>query len=102
MSRIIKEMTEAAEGLNKIGLMTDKELEKIKNLSIPKLHHLSPAQIKHLREKYKVTQVTFAKLIHVSPSLVKKWETGDREPKGIFLMNLNMIEKKGIQPFLSM
>ena len=102
MSRILEEMTEAAEGLNRIGLMSDSRLEEIKTISIPKLSPYTPEQIKGLRQKFHLTQTIFAKCIHVSPSLVKKWEQGIRRPRGSNLLTLHLIEKQGIKPLLNL
>lgn len=95
-------MTEAAEGLNRIGLMSNERLDKIKAISIPKLSPYTPEQIKNLRQKFHLTQDIFAKCIHVSPSLVKKWEQGIRHPSGPNLLALHLIEKQGIKPLLSL
>lgn len=102
MSRILQEMTEAAEGLNRIGLMSDERLDKIKEISIPELRPYSPSEIKNLRQKFKLTQNLFAKCIHVSPSLVKKWEQGVRHPYGVNLLMLHMVEKQGIKLVLNL
>ena len=101
MSKIIKEMLAAAEGLNRIGLVDNKTLDKIKQISIPEIHSLTPEQIKSIREKERVSQVIFAKCLHTSTSLIRKWETGERIPHGLALMTLNMIEKKGLRKFIN-
>lgn len=95
-------MTEAAEGLNGIGLMSDKRLDEIKAISIPKLKLYTAEEIKTLRQKLHLTQNIFAKCIHVSPSLVKKWEQGIRHPAGSNLLTLNLIAKQGLKPLLNL
>lgn len=51
MSRIIQEMTEAAEGLNRIGLMSDQRLDEIKEFSNPKLRPYSAEEVKNVKAK---------------------------------------------------
>lgn len=102
MSGILKEMTEAAEGLNRIGLMSDDRLDEIKSIAIPTLSPYSAKKVKELRYKFHLTQNLLAKCIHVSPSLVKKWEQGVRHPTGANLLALHLIAKQGIQPLLNL
>ena len=102
MSRILKEMTEAAEGLNRIGLMSDNRLDEIKTISIPKLSPYSAEDVKTLRQKFNLTQTIFAKCMHVSASLVKKWEQGVRRPCGANLLTLHIVEKQGINTLLKL
>jgi putative transcriptional regulator len=95
-------MTDAAEGLNRIGLMSDDRLDEIKTISIPKLRPYSADDVKILRQKFKLTQTLFAKCIHVSPSLVKKWEQGLRHPRGSNLLTLHIVEKQGLKTLLNL
>jgi putative transcriptional regulator len=102
MSRIIREITEEAEELHSLGFMSDKKLETIKSISIPKLNPYTADEVKALRKKLHLTQNILAKCIHVSPSLVKKWEQGARHPSGSNLLALHLIAKCGIKPLLSL
>lgn len=102
MSRIIREITEEAEELHSLGLMTDEKLERIKSISIPKLSPYDSNKVKELREKYHLTQNLLAKCIHVSPSLIKKWEQGARHPRGSNLLALHLIAKRGVKSLLSL
>jgi len=51
--------------------MSAKRLDKIKEISIPKLSPYSAEDIKSLRHRFKLTQNLFAKCIHLQCNLIK-------------------------------
>ena len=58
---------------------------------------LEPAQIKELREKYRVSQPVFARYLNTSESTVEKWETGANRPSGAALKLLSVVQKHGLE-----
>jgi putative transcriptional regulator len=58
---------------------------------------IEPAQIKHLREKNRVSQPVFARYLNTSESTVKQWETGAKRPSGMALKLLAVVQKHGLQ-----
>lgn len=56
-----------------------------------------PAQIKALREKYRVSQPVFARYLNTSESTVKKWESGVNRPSGAALKLLAVVQKHGLE-----
>ncbi|HWB33383.1 MAG TPA: DNA-binding transcriptional regulator [Acidobacteriaceae bacterium] len=57
---------------------------------------LKPKQIKKLRERYKVSQPVFARYLNTSESTIEKWETGAKQPSGMALKLLSVVEKHGL------
>jgi putative transcriptional regulator len=58
---------------------------------------LSGRQIKALRERNNVSQPVFARYLNTSASTVKKWEAGDKQPSGMALKLLSIVEKHGLE-----
>jgi putative transcriptional regulator len=57
---------------------------------------LAPEQIKRIREKNRVSQSIFANHLNTSPSTVQKWETGAKQPSGMALKLLAIVQKHGL------
>ncbi len=58
---------------------------------------LKPQQIKKLRERLRVSQPVFARYLNTSESTVEKWETGAKQPSGMALKLLSVVEKHGLE-----
>jgi putative transcriptional regulator len=58
---------------------------------------LAPEQIKQLREREHVSQPVFALYLNTSESTVQKWETGNKQPSGMALKLLAVVQKHGLQ-----
>ena len=101
MSKSITESVyESIKDLYEIGLVDPKTMHKFDIMCLPKIHKLSPEQIKKIRLRENLSQPVFAHYLNTSPSAVKKWETGERHPTGVALRLLNLIESKGLAALL--
>jgi putative transcriptional regulator len=58
---------------------------------------LKPKDIKKLRERYKVSQPVFARYLNTSESTIEKWETGAKQPSGMALKLLAVVDKHGLE-----
>ncbi len=58
---------------------------------------LKPLQIKKLRQRLCVSQPVFARYLNTSESTVEKWETGAKQPSGMALKLLAVVEKHGLE-----
>ena len=56
-----------------------------------------PREIKKLRERYRVSQPVFARYLNTSESTIEKWETGAKQPSGMALKLLSVVEKHGLE-----
>lgn len=95
-SKILDSVYEAARDMHEIGLMDTMTMRQFETLCKNPVHELSPAAIKKIRLREKVSQPVFAWYINVKPTTVKKWETGENTPSGPALRLLNVIEQKGL------
>lgn len=64
--------------------------EKLTAELLEELRLMTPARIKTIRAKYKLTQVVFADLCGISYHTYKNWEIGHRNPctSGVALLKL--------------
>lgn len=101
-ARMRAEIVEATRGLNKIGAVSDGELQftTLKMLgkdALPKVEAMSPADIVKLRENAKVSQAVLAAFMNVAVSTVSQWERGERHPTGAALKLLHVVKRGGIE-----
>jgi len=64
-------------------------------LAVPS--EIKPAQIKKIREQNRVSQPVFARYLNTSESTVQKWETGAKQPSGMALKLLSVVQKHGLK-----
>jgi len=95
-----KELSEAlretAEGLHRIGLMSEQTMRDFNALALPKVKHYTPAQIRELRKRHYASQPVFAAYLNTSVSTIQKWEQGQKKPNGISLKLLSLIDRHGL------
>ena len=100
-ARLRSEIVEAMQGLNKIGAISDTELEKttlrmLGRDALPKVADLSPAEIVKVREQAGVSQSVLAGFLNVAVNTVSQWERGERRPTGAALKLLHVVKTKGL------
>ena len=96
-SRLINEIRDTAEGLNRAGAIDKRTLRDIESMCLPTVRDLSAKQIRALRQRTRLSQAVFAAILNTSVSTVQKWEVGEKRPSGPSLKLLNVIERKGIE-----
>ncbi len=104
-ARFVREMTEAAEGMRKCGVMdeegyklTMRELNQIAHDET--VHALTGSDIRELRERAQLSQAVFARYLHLTADHVSKLERDEKRPTGPALVLLNVIRRKGIEAIL--
>lgn len=94
---ILKVIHESAKGLHDAGLLDIETMRTFDGMCLEPVRKLSPRKIKLIRLREKVSQPVFAAFLNITPSTIKKWETGEKHPRGTSLKLLNMVEKKGLK-----
>jgi putative transcriptional regulator len=94
-SRLLTEVQQTAQGLANAGALDKRTLREIETLCLPPVRAYTPAQIRKLRVRARMSQAVFAALLNTSVSTVQKWEIGEKRPSGPSLKLLNVIERKG-------
>ena len=94
---ILKVVHESAKGLHDAGLLEAETMRTFDVLCLSPVHDFRPNEIKRLRLRERVSQAVFAAYLNITASTIKKWETGEKHPKGTSLKLLNLIEKKGLK-----
>ena len=95
-SRLLSEVREAAQDLHDIGVIDVTTMRKFDALCLPEVPRYSPADIKRIRKANRASQGIFAAYLNVSKATVTAWEQGLKEPSGMGLKLLNIVERKGI------
>jgi len=93
---ILESVHEAAQDLNKSGLMGDVTMREFDALCLPPIKEYTPKQIQKIRKNNKVSQSVFAAYLNTSISTIRQWEQGDKFPRGISLKILNLVDKNGL------
>ncbi|MGO9744537.1 MAG: helix-turn-helix domain-containing protein [Roseiarcus sp.] len=101
-ARLRSEIVEMSQMLNRLGVVSDEELEKttIRMLgrdALPKVEPMTPADIAALREKIGLSQAVMAGYLNVAPHTVSQWERGERRPRGAALKLLHVVRKSGVE-----
>ena len=95
-SRLLSEVREAAQHLDGIGVIDVTTMRKFDALCLPEVPRYSPADIKRIRKANRASQGVFAAYLNVSKATVTAWEQGLKDPSGMGLKLLNIVERKGI------
>ncbi len=99
-ARLRSEIVEMAQGLHKLRMMDDAELQET-TLEMLGRHALpiptpTPAGIVAMREKLGVSQALLAGFLNVGTATVSQWERGARRPTGSALKLLHLVKTKGL------
>lgn len=78
-TRILKEASETARGLNHIGVLDQQTLREFGALAMPLVRKLSAEPIRAIRARTRMSQAVFAAVLNTSTSTAQKWEIGATE-----------------------
>jgi putative transcriptional regulator len=88
---------ETMEALRDIGAIGKQTMRQFDEACLTPIRDLTPAEIKALRNRERISQPVFARYLNVSKNLVSDWERGVKKPGGPALRLLTVIEKKGLE-----
>ena len=94
---ILSAVHETAKGLHKAGVMKLETMREFDALCIPPVKEYTPEQIKNLRLRNGASQAVFAAYLNTTVSTIQKWEQGKKQPSGLSLKLLNIVDSKGIE-----
>lgn len=87
----------AASALHEVGTIDKATMRTFDKECLIPTPHFAPAQIKAIRESNHVSQPVFAHYLNISESTVQKWESGAKQPSGMALRLLSVIQKLGLK-----
>ena len=96
-SNILDAIHETASGLHESGVMDKVTMREFDRLCLPPVEPLQPDEIRHIRERFHVSQAVFAAMLNTSLSTVQKWEIGQKRPTGAALKLLHLVQAKGLE-----
>jgi putative transcriptional regulator len=87
----------SATALRKVGVIDQTTMRKFDASCLATPEALAPQQIKKIRERAHVSQPVFARYLNTSESTVQKWESGNKQPSGMALKLLAVVQKHGLE-----
>ena len=87
----------SAQALLKIGAIDKATMRGFDASCLAVPSEIEPAQIKKIREQNRVSQPVFARYLNTSESTVQKWEAGAKQPSGMALKLLSVVQKHGLK-----
>ena len=105
LSDLTEAMLETAEGLHRVGLLSDDTYQKITVRHLgpdapPTAAPISPEEIRGVRERAHLSQAALARYLNLTTGYVSQLERGTKQAKGPALALLNVIRRKGIEALL--
>lgn len=95
-SEALAAVHETAESLYKIGTIDKKTMRRFDEACLTPVHSLTPEEIRHIREKERVSQSVFSHYLNVTTGIISKWERGEKKPSGTAIKLLLLVEKNGL------
>lgn len=90
----IHESAQALHWVGAIGKTTLREFDAA-CLSVPAVFR--PQDIKKLRQRCQVSQPVFARYLNTTESTVQKWKAGVKQPGGMAMKLLSIVQKHGLE-----
>ncbi|HUB17034.1 MAG TPA: DNA-binding transcriptional regulator [Acidobacteriaceae bacterium] len=87
----------SASALRRVGAIDKTTMRQFDDSCLRTPPALKPAQIRKLRLRLRISQPVFARYLNTSESTVEKWETGAKQPSGMALKLLSVVEKHGLE-----
>ena len=87
----------SARALQKVGAIDLTTMRKFDETCLATPVTLAPKQIKGIRERAHVSQPVFARYLNTSESTIQKWESGSKQPSGMALKLLAVVQKHGLE-----
>jgi len=87
----------SAAALLKVGAINKATMRNFDASCLAVPPSLEPHEITLIRELNNVSQPVFARYLNTSESTVQKWETGAKQPGGMALKLLSIVQKYGLE-----
>lgn len=98
MSRLIEEMHELAKGMYASGVIDECRMQEHEALyRIAQTPKYTGAQVKEIRTRLNLSESRFAGIIKTTERTVRAWESGARNPAGVFCLVLDLLNRKGLE-----
>ncbi len=94
--KLLEVAHEIAKDMYDVGGLDIQTMHYFDAQCLPALKEFSPSQIKKLRLANRVSQSVFAAYLNTSLSTVRQWEQGIKNPSGIALKILNLVNNHGL------
>ena len=97
-SRIIEEMCETAQGMQKAGIIDARRMREYEALYLAsQVPQYTGENVKELRKRLNISQTVLASVINTSAATVRAWESGAKKPGGPSCKLLELLNRKGLE-----
>jgi putative transcriptional regulator len=83
-------------GLYDADIIDKRTMREFDESCLTPVHEFTPAEIRALRVREKVSQTVLAHHMNISKDSVSQWERGEKHPAGPSLKLLSLIKRKGL------
>jgi putative transcriptional regulator len=87
---------EIATDIHQAGGIDTQTMHEFDAKCLPPVKHYPTTQIQRVRLNNNVSQAVFAAYLNTSPSTIRQWEQGLRNPSGVSLKLLNLVDHHGL------
>ena len=95
-SEALAAIHQTMEALHEVGAIGKQTMREFDDACLTPVRVLTPAEIRQIRERERVSQPVLARYLNVSRNLVSDWERGVKKPGGPALRLLTVVQKKGL------
>ncbi len=99
-SQILEAVHETAADPHRPGFIDKRKMQKYELLCLEPIPACDSQKIRALHAHLHLSQAVLAAVLNTSLSTVRKWEIGEKQPSGLSLKLLNLIDRKGLEAVL--
>ena len=99
-SEAARAVHEGVQGMHRLGLVDKKTIREFDVRCLTAVDDLSPADIRHLREREGISQAVLARCLNLTTGQISQLERGSKHARGATLKLLSLIEQKGLEAVL--
>ncbi len=90
----------SASALYKVGAINKTIMRSFDASCLATPPTLKPQQIRKLRQRLRLSQPVFARYLNTSESTIEKWESGAKQPSGMALKLLAVVQKHRLEALI--
>ena len=87
---------DSAAALQRVGAIDQTNMRQFDETCLVVPIPLAPTNNKNITDQVRVSQPVFARYLNTSESTVQKWESGSKQPSGMALKLLAIVQKHGL------
>lgn len=99
-SPILEAVHGTARDLHAGGFIIKRRMHEYDELCLQPIPRYSRSKIRSLRKRHNISQAVLAIVLNTSVSAVRQWEIGAKQPSGLSLKLLDLLDRKGLEALI--